>query len=254
MNEPDSAQSAHRVPKTRRRWPWLIAILAVVVGASATSLALTLGTDNGSAGSQCRTAGMTLPCFDSAGHWVRADGSVDTSTPTSSARSAPSYSSAVAASTQAVEPARLPVTLTQGGAQLTVKSARLEESIQLNKTSYRPGSPYAKYTAEHAGAGYHFFVVTAHVLNKGAHSMDLTCGLPIATRFVDKQGREFDTIDSLYEIKGNPECNTGAIQPEESADMTWSYRVPDSAIPDKWGFVDVEDGGYGQTDYVGIQL
>lgn len=137
---------------------------------------------------------------------------------------------------------------------MTIKSAGLADSIQLNKTNYRTGSPYAKYTSEPAGTGYRFFVVTTHVVNNGSHSMDLTCSLPISTRFEDKRSREFDDIGSLYQIKGNPECNTGAIQPEESADMTWVYRIPDSAVPDKWGFVDIEDGGYGQTDYVGIQL
>ncbi|WP_143267645.1 hypothetical protein [Amycolatopsis alba] len=206
------------------------------------------------AGNPCQTSSQAPPCFDGSGHWVRADGSIDTSSSRGSTRSAPSNSSTSVSPSKPVEPSQLPATLTQGGAQITVKSTRLESFIQLNKTSYRQGSPNAKYTAEPAGTGYKFFVVTTHVRNNGARSMDLTCALPVATRFVDKKGREFDTIDSLYKIKGNPECNTGAIQPEESAEMTWAYRIPDSAAPDKWGFVDVENGGYGQTAYTGIQL
>lgn len=84
--------------------------------------------------------------------------------------------------------------------------------------------------------------------------MDLTCSLPIDTRFLDTRGCEFDAIEALHDLKGNPESNTGAIQPEESADMTWVYRIPGSATPGKWVFVDLGDGSLGQTDYAGIQL
>lgn len=56
------------------------------------------------------------------------------------------------ASPASVTPTPLPVTLTQGGAQVTVKSAGVVDAIQLNKSGYRPGSSYAKYTTEQLGA------------------------------------------------------------------------------------------------------
>jgi hypothetical protein len=151
-------------------------------------------------------------------------------------------------------PTQLPATLTQGGAEVTVKSAGLADTISVNESGFRPGSTYAKYTKRPAGEGYKFFVVTTSVTNNGSHSMDLTCALPIATLFKDTQAREFDSIEDLYKIEGNPECNTGAIQPEQSTAMTWVYRIPISATPGQWGFADLEGGGLGQTNYEGIGL
>ncbi len=58
--------------------------------------------------------------------------------------------------------------------------------------------------------------------------MDLTCSLPIMAKVVDAQGREFDTVESLYELRGNPECND-QLQPGFSSEMTYAFLVPEGA-------------------------
>ncbi|MFD5514458.1 hypothetical protein [Streptomyces sp. NPDC127066] len=63
------------------------------------------------------------------------------------------------------------------------------------------------------------------VKNEGKTSMDLTCSLPIANAFVDDQDRRFDTIDDLYDVVGNPECNV-QLQPGFKYGMQFVYRVP----------------------------
>ncbi|WP_298795940.1 hypothetical protein [uncultured Pseudonocardia sp.] len=130
--------------------------------------------------------------------------------------------------------------VTNRGITLTVKEARAVDSIQMNESSFRPGSGYEKYTKTMPKAGGRFVMVKAHVVNNAQVSLDLTCGLPISTKLIDSQQRNFDAIDDLYKLKGNPECND-QLQPGFEADMTWVYLVPTSASVIGWGFQDSTD-------------
>jgi hypothetical protein len=76
-------------------------------------------------------------------------------------------------------------------------------------------------------------MVSAHVVNNAQVSLDLTCSLPISTKLVDAQQRNFDAIDYLYKVKGNPECND-QLQPGFESDMTWVYLVPKTASVIGW--------------------
>lgn len=129
---------------------------------------------------------------------------------------------------------------TNRGITLTVKEARAVDSIQMNESNFRPGSGYEKYTKTLPKAGGRFVMVSAHVVNNAQVSLDLTCGLPITTKLVDAQQRNFDAIENLYKIKGNPECND-QLQPGFEADMTWVYLVPTSASVIGWAFQDSTD-------------
>lgn len=82
--------------------------------------------------------------------------------------------------------------------------------------------------------------MTTHVVNNAKVSLDLTCSLPVQTKLVDVQQRNFDAIDDLYKLKGNPECND-QLQPGFEADMTWVYLVPKNASVVGWGFRDLTD-------------
>lgn len=131
-------------------------------------------------------------------------------------------------------------TVSNRGITLTVTKAHSVNSIEMNESNFRPGSGYEKYTATLPKAGGRFIAVTAHVVNNATVSLDLTCSLPINTKLVDSQQRNFDAIDDLYKIKGNPECNE-QLQPGFEADMTWVYLVPQTASVVGWGFQDTTD-------------
>ncbi|MGY0491786.1 hypothetical protein [Streptomyces sp. WG-D5] len=86
-----------------------------------------------------------------------------------------------------------------------------------------------------AGADAKYVVLKTVVNNKGKSSMDLTCSLPIVNALIDGQGRRFDTIDDLYDVAGNPECNA-QLQPGFDDEMQFVYRVPKDAVVTAWEF------------------
>ncbi|MET7924763.1 hypothetical protein ABZT43_12355 [Streptomyces sp. NPDC005349] len=86
-----------------------------------------------------------------------------------------------------------------------------------------------------AGADAKYVTVKSVVTNEAKSSMDLTCSLPINNALIDDQGRQFDTIDDLYEVAGNPECNA-QLQPGFKDEMLWVYRVPKDAKIASWEF------------------
>lgn len=143
-------------------------------------------------------------------------------------------------------------TASNRGITLTVTDARAVDSIQMNESNFRPGSGYEKYTKTTPQAGGRFVSVTAHVVNNAKVGLDLTCSLPISTKLVDSQQRNFDAIDDLYKLKGNPECND-QLQPGFEADMTWVYLVPQSAKVIGWGFQDTTDFS-GTVDFTTVRF
>ncbi len=143
--------------------------------------------------------------------------------------------------------------VTNKGITLTVKTAGPVDSIQMNESNSRPGSGYEKYTTTKPDAGGRFVAVTAHVVNNAQVSLDLTCGLPITTKLIDAQQRNFDAIPDLYKIKGNPECNH-QLQPGFEDDMTWVYLVPTSATVIGWGFLDSTVSGSSSGDYATVRF
>ncbi|NUL45787.1 DUF4352 domain-containing protein [Cellulosimicrobium funkei] len=117
------------------------------------------------------------------------------------------------------------------GVRLTVTSAKASDTVTRNVTNSRQGSGYEEYDEIPADEGGRYIVVEAEVENIGKKSMDLTCSWPVNIMVIDREMREFDTIDSLYEIKGNPECNA-ELQPGFSNTITYAFMVPnDSKVP-----------------------
>lgn len=134
----------------------------------------------------------------------------------------------------------------------TVTSARTADFIELNESHYRPGSGYETYTKTKPDAGGKFIVVDTHIVNDGRTSMDLTCSLPISTVLIDSRNRDFDAIQDLYKLKGNPECND-QLQPGFEADMTYVYLVPVDAAITGWGFPDLTES-LGNQDYTAVRF
>ena len=92
-----------------------------------------------------------------------------------------------------------------------------------------------------------------HVVNNAKTSLDLTCSLPVNTKLVDDQERQFDPIDDLYKLKGNPECND-QLQPGFESDMTWLYRVPSTANVVGWAFQDLTDFAAPPPQWTAVRL
>lgn len=118
--------------------------------------------------------------------------------------------------------------LDHAGVRLTVKKAQASDTVTRNVTNYIQGSGNDKYDAIPADKGGRFIVVEAEVENIGKESMDLTCGWPVNIMAMDSEMREFDTVDDLYDIKGNPECNA-QLQPGFSDSITYAFMVPKDA-------------------------
>jgi hypothetical protein len=73
------------------------------------------------------------------------------------------------------------------------------------------------------------------------------------SELVDDQDRQFDPIDDLYKLKGNPECND-QLQPGFESDMTWVYRLPSSANVVGWAFQDFTDVATASTQWTVVRL
>ncbi|MDX3528046.1 hypothetical protein P1P75_16785 [Streptomyces sp. ID05-39B] len=86
-----------------------------------------------------------------------------------------------------------------------------------------------------AGADAKYVILKTVVSNEGKASMDLTCSLPIVNALIDDQDRRFDTIEDLYDVAGNPECNA-QLQPGFDDEMQFVYRVPKDAVVTTWEF------------------
>lgn len=169
--------------------------------------------------------------------WCGSGGTAPTTTVTVTVPAAQADSPS---SASAPAPAEVGQTVRNLGATIEVESVKEATKIELNESSYRPGSGYESYTSTPAGPNAKFVIVTTHVTNDSSTSFDLTCSLPISTKLVDAQNRQFDSIDDLYKIKNNPECNK-SLQPGFDDDMTWIYRVPASAQITTWEFEDASD-------------
>lgn len=123
---------------------------------------------------------------------------------------------------------------------LTVTKVSSPATIEMNESNFRPGSGYESYTSTAPQASGRYVRIDVHVVNDAKESLDLTCGLPISTKLVDSKDRNFDPIDDLYKLKGNPECNK-QLQPGFESDMSYVYEVPTSASIVSWAFQDSTD-------------
>jgi hypothetical protein len=137
-------------------------------------------------------------------------------------------------------PAEVGQVVSNGGITLTVTGARVVESVEMNESGFRPGSGYETYTATQPQQGAKFVMIQTRIFNSGKSSIDLTCSRPVDTKLIDALDREFDPIDDLYKIKGNPECNYH-LQPGFEAEMTYVHLVPETATIAAWSFEDIAE-------------
>ncbi|MFC9786401.1 DUF4352 domain-containing protein [Rhodococcus sp. NPDC127528] len=153
-------------------------------------------------------------------------------------------SRAVATTTAAPTLATVGQQVRNGGLAITVNSVTAAHDISYTKETYR--NVYETKTARNGGQ---FIIVSTKVENVGSKSLDLTCGYAVANLLADESKRQFDTIDSLYRVEGNPECNDN-LQPGFSADMKYVYEIPSSARPMFFGFYDPSTQSAKQVKFI----
>lgn len=165
---------------------------------------------------------------------------------------APSSSSVAEQTTEAPMPPTPGIgqPVTSGGVTIVVTSASVVPTITMNQTATDPNSSSARFAAVAPPAGAEYVAVSVHVTNQTQASMDLTCSYPIANKLVNAQGQQYDAIEKLYQLKGNPECNAG-LQPGFSGDMTYVYAVPVGSKIVGWAFADATDPSV-QRDYLAV--
>ena len=131
-------------------------------------------------------------------------------------------------------------TVVNGGITLTVDTVSQPPTIERNRKGTVAPQPGAK-----------FVQVETTIKNTGNKSVDLTCGYPIANKLWDAGKRQFDTVDALYELPGNPGC-TDNLQPGFSSKMSYVYEVPQDAVAEFFGFAD-SDVNYGSnTSFISL--
>lgn len=104
-------------------------------------------------------------------------------------------------------------------------------------TDVTPGGEPASHKAPQGGR--YVFVKTT-VENKTSGGIDITCSYPIRTRVESDDGTEYDPIDSLFLIPGNPECND-SLQHGFKATVTWVFLISKDTRVGKFTFRDVSD-------------
>lgn len=102
--------------------------------------------------------------------------------------------------------------------------------------------------------GAKFVRVDADVLNNTKAGIDLTCSYPVAAKVVDSKDRQFDPVEELYKIDGNPECND-LLQPGFTSKMSWIYEVPIDADIIGFAFrdVDLQNNAAQEPDWAAVR-
>jgi hypothetical protein len=108
---------------------------------------------------------------------------------------------------------------------MTIKKFRKAATLEVNKSNYQSGSGYETWTQQKPARGGTFVVLDTTVRNNSTESMDLTCSFPIDIRVFNTASQEFDPVESLYEMRGNPECNA-QLQPGFTSTITYAFMVP----------------------------
>jgi len=120
-----------------------------------------------------------------------------------------------------------------GGIKLTVVRATEAPSLRYTDDTGKARTKKAKQ-------GGSYVSVKTRITNDTSRGIDLTCSFEVDGKIVDDSGREFDPIDELYSVPGNPECND-MLQPGFKENMTWVYLVPDADEVSSFQFSDVTD-------------
>lgn len=104
-----------------------------------------------------------------------------------------------------------------GGITITVTGSTTADQISMNLSMMR--KEVATFTAVSAGPDTKYVLIETEVKNDGFNSITLVCGLSVQTVLTDTLQRNFDPIQELHDLEGNPGCSD-ALQPGFAATMT----------------------------------
>ncbi|MGW0738248.1 DUF4352 domain-containing protein [Streptomyces sp. NPDC002851] len=210
----------------RVRNPWKVATLCLSAALLATSVGLVYLLAAGSDGGDSSAGPDSSPSI-----WQDTRSPVAPS-PDDSPSASPTPSGGAADGFKVGEEAR------NGGAVVTIAKVRQADAI----TTVEGGQ-------QKAGNGAKYVILETVVFNDAKQSMDLTCSLPIANALLDDQGRRYDTIEELDEVKGNPECND-QLQPGFKDRMQFVYRVPEGVKATAWEFAEFDLDGERESSVI----
>lgn len=126
------------------------------------------------------------------------------------------------------------------GLIIKVKQAKISRTLLMNTSQYRPETDMATFEEVPAKAGATYMILTTQVTNNTKKGLDLTCGGPVQITVYNDQEQEYTPVEDLYQIKGNPECNS-QLGPGFSAPMTWAFLVPAGSKMIAAGFYNIND-------------
>ncbi|MFF5488140.1 DUF4352 domain-containing protein [Streptomyces virginiae] len=97
-----------------------------------------------------------------------------------------------------------------------------------------------------AGPGAKFAIVETTVYNDGTESFDPVCGGGISQGLIDAEGRKFDIIYEVFQVKANRKADACGeeVQPGFKRDAVFVYKLPADASPAQWSF----SGSRGMTE------
>lgn len=74
-------------------------------------------------------------------------------------------------------------------------------------------------------AGTKFFEADVTVTNNSKKPIDITCSAPLDIKAINDKNQQYSTIEDLFKIPGNPECNA-QLQPGMASDVKYVFNMP----------------------------
>lgn len=123
------------------------------------------------------------------------------------------------------------------GVTLTVDSVSEADHLMLYADGVKRGSkPDERLDAPSGGR---FVTVSTSVKNTGLAPWDLTCSFALQAHIFGADGQQFEPVNELSRILGNPECSDD-INPGFESVMIWAFAVPTETKITRFGFADPE--------------
>jgi hypothetical protein len=128
-----------------------------------------------------------------------------------------------------------------GGITLRVLSAHPSKTLHYVGGTQEAGvTPDGNPVTKKAPQGGHYEYVRTRLTNHTSKGIDLTCGAPVTATVTDDAGDDFDAVQGLDEIQGNPSCNVN-LEPGFQHRMTWVFLLPRGAHATSFSFTDTTD-------------
>jgi hypothetical protein len=130
--------------------------------------------------------------------------------------------------------------LTSGGITVNVLGVRAGQTLRYEGGTQSDVTPDAEPRIVKAKQDRRYVYIKSRLTNDTSSGIDLTCGYAVDAKAIDEKDRQFDAVEGLSQLRGNPGCNE-MLQPGLNTSMMWVYLVPSSATVTAFAFADVTD-------------